>query len=94
MLLGDPSGRDSTRPIISKEEILNNANCIINIVKKILGDNVQIRQCSKNESRRLIDAGAVYINGNKTIFDVEVSSGQIIKIGRNFGKIIITDFVK
>jgi tyrosyl-tRNA synthetase len=49
---------------------------------------VAIRSCSKSQARRLLNDGAVKVNGVKTQFDCTLQSGQIIKIGkRSFGRI-------
>jgi tyrosyl-tRNA synthetase len=37
--LGDPSGRDTTRPILSQEEVENNADQILLQIQKVLGEN-------------------------------------------------------
>ena len=48
-----------------------------------------IRKCSKTQARRLISDGAVSIDGTKIDDQFELSSGNIIKVGkRSFGKII------
>lgn len=39
--LGDPSGRDTTRPILSEEEVKQNAEKILEKVKEILGSDVE-----------------------------------------------------
>jgi tyrosyl-tRNA synthetase len=50
---------------------------------------IAIRSCSRSQARRLMNDGAVKINGVKTPFDCTLQSGQIVKIGkRSFGKII------
>jgi len=38
--LGDPSGRDNTRPILSENEVKQNADSILETVKNLLGDDV------------------------------------------------------
>ena len=40
--IGDATGRDTTRPILSADETLENANRILNQVQRILGDDVII----------------------------------------------------
>lgn len=40
--IGDATGRDSTRPILSSDETLKNANNILAQVHRVLGDNVKI----------------------------------------------------
>jgi tyrosyl-tRNA synthetase len=40
--MGDPSGRDTTRPILTEEEVLNNASHITVMVRRILGHDIPI----------------------------------------------------
>ncbi|CAG7579679.1 MAG: tyrosyl-tRNA synthetase [uncultured marine phage] len=48
-----------------------------------------IRSCSKTQARRLISGGAVTIDGTKIDDQFELSSGDIIKVGkRSFAKVI------
>jgi tyrosyl-tRNA synthetase len=50
---------------------------------------IAIRSCSRSQARRLMNDGAVKINGVKTPFDCTLQSGQIVKVGkRSFGKIV------
>jgi len=49
---------------------------------------VSIRDCSKNEARRLIVAGGVTVDEIKSTKDKLVTTGQIVKVGKlNFAKI-------
>jgi len=45
-----------------------------------------IRQCSKTSAKRLIEDGAVRVDGEKAVMGQQIISGQTIKIGRYFGK--------
>jgi len=50
---------------------------------------VAIRGCSNSQARRLIEEGAVKIDGEKSVLESKVSPGQIIKVGKRFfGKVI------
>lgn len=40
--IGDATGRDATRPILSKEDVIFNASDLLAQVKRILGDDIQI----------------------------------------------------
>jgi tyrosyl-tRNA synthetase len=40
--MGDPSGRDATRPILTAEEVIKNSEIILNQVGKILSPNFEI----------------------------------------------------
>lgn len=40
--IGDATGRDATRPILSAEETLQNANNILSQVHRVLGENIKI----------------------------------------------------
>jgi tyrosyl-tRNA synthetase len=49
---------------------------------------IKIRGCSKTEARRLLQSGAVKIDGKKASEDDKINTGQIIKVGkRDFGRI-------
>jgi len=55
----------------------------------VLDAVVAIRKCSNSQARRLIKDGAVKLDKVKVDEDAELSSGQIMKIGkRSFGKIV------
>jgi len=50
---------------------------------------VAIRGCSNSQARRLIEEGAVKIDGEKSVLESKVIPGQIIKVGKRFfGKVI------
>jgi len=40
--IGDATGRDSTRPMLEKEVVLENTSCILPQIKRILGDDITI----------------------------------------------------
>lgn len=55
----------------------------------ILDAVIKIRGCSKTQARRLINDGAVKLDGVKATEETPIANGQIIKIGkRDFGRIV------
>jgi tyrosyl-tRNA synthetase len=45
-----------------------------------------MRKCSRRQARTLIEAGAVYVNGDKVTNDIILLKDSVIKVGRNFVK--------
>jgi tyrosyl-tRNA synthetase len=57
------------------------------VVKSVVDAIMAVRNCSKSEARRLLDAGGVKLNGQKTD-NQDVVSGDLIQIGkRDFARI-------
>jgi tyrosyl-tRNA synthetase len=42
--MGDPSGKDTTRPILSAADTMTNAESLLKIVKRVLGDDITVHK--------------------------------------------------
>lgn len=50
---------------------------------------INLRQCSRTEARRLLNEGAVRIDGEKQSADCQVAAGRLVKIGnRHFARTV------
>ncbi len=80
-------GETAWRQVFQKKEIPNDLPDVP--ARTLLEAVVLIRQCSRNEARRLIVSGSVDVEGVRIQADTFLNAGDVVKVGkRDFGKVV------